>query len=266
MNTEKINTNQSEDDSKRLWDLLNPENDARLNASRANDVQAAFGRRVQRLSSEETKMSQKEFDRWEDEYTEYIDKTEEKTNETNPNYAKYCEVMAGIITYPGGGREKDLHNTIEAQAGNYYFDRKNALAQAINDSDESEEKKKAELAKIDEFVYAVYEHIDFKYMGRDEQLDYGPERYDAERTKVHNKAIRCLNAINDLAEKYDTRPFTPRNFNPSDTVPRNSQTQSEALLFRYDRDIVEEYYAIAFAEKEQQARAKLERNLRYGIV
>lgn len=266
MNTEKINTNESEGDRENPWEILNPEKDALFHAAEASEIQISFGNRLKMLNEAETKMTEKEFNRWEDEYAEEFAIAKDKTNETNPTYAKFCDVMSKAIAYPGGGREKDLHNTIEAQAGNYYFDRKNALAQAINESDKSDEEKAAELTQIDDFVLAVYEHIDYKYMGREEQLEYGPERYDAERTRVHNKAIKCLNAINNLAKDYGTRPFTPRNFNSSDAVLRSSQTQSEALLFRYDRDIVEEYYAIAFADKEQRAKARLERNLRYGIA
>lgn len=265
MNNEKVDQNET-GDGVNPWDLLNPENDAIFHAKEAHDTQIIFGKRIQKLAESETKMTQKEFEKWEDEYAEEYTKAESKIYEANPSYDKYCEVMSSAIVYPGGGREKDLHNTVEAQAGNYYFDRKDALAEAINDSDKSDDEKKAELAKIDDFISAVYDHIDYKYMGRDEQLDFGPERYDAARTLAHNQAIRCLNNINDLARTYGTRPFTPRNFNPSDVVSRSSQTRDEALVFRYDRDIVEEYYAIAFADKEQRAKARLERNLRYGIA
>jgi hypothetical protein len=38
-----------------------------------------------------------------------------------------------------------------------------------------------------------------------------------------------------------------------------SQTPAESTRMRYDRDVVEEYYAIAFSDKEQQYARRRER-------
>jgi hypothetical protein len=125
---------------------------------------------------------------------------------------------------------------------------------------------KAEDGKVlDNFANAVYFHLDLKGMSRDEVEDYGFERYESTRTMVHNNAIKLLNKLNFLSEKYGTKAFTMRDFMPSDRVERKMQTQSQSIIMRADRDIVEEYYAMAFPDAARKAEAKMNRNHSYGL-
>lgn len=262
-NNESIDKNSEEVNS---WsEMMAPEDDARWYARQACDTQKAFKSRIQKINESNEKMSQKEFEKWEDEYKEDYDKATKKLYSVNSNFGTYCDVMKETVAYPGYAQEELLHDTIEARAGEYYYERKDALKNAIDSADISDEEKKGYLEKMDDFVASVFKHIDFKYITREEQLDYGSERYDDDRTRAHNAAIRNLNTINDVARKFKVRPFTARNFSPSDVVSRNRQTPAQATIFRYDRDIVEEYYAIAFSDRVNQAKRRLERDMRFGF-
>ena len=95
----------------------------------------------------------------------------------------------------------------------------------------------------------VYHHVAFKRMTRYEQRSKygsGGHEYENARTNAHNDVIEHLNRLNNLARKYGTTPFTPRNFWKS---IKTKQTDSVARRMRYDRDVVEEYYAIAFSRE-----------------
>ena len=85
-----------------------------------------------------------------------------------------------------------------------------------------------------------------------------------ERTMAHNNVIKHLNGLNDLARKYHVRPFTVRNFCPSDARPKGKQTPAIADLMTYDRYSVQSYYVIAFSSEERKRQAIQERNNRYG--
>ena len=247
------------------WDVLSSESDAIWEAKQAREIQKDLGDRIKTLADKNEKISQKEFERWEEEYDEQYSLADDRLHEEGADFTKYCDVMVNTVAYPGSGRENDLKGTVEAYAGNYYFDRKQALENAIKESDKTEKEKEKDISALDNFVSAVYTHIDYKYATQDEQRDYGIERFDRDRTRAHNEAMKQLNNINDLAREYGTKPFTVRNFHPSDTVSKNRQTQAESTIFRYDRNIVEEYYAYAFASKVSRAEAQMKHRMEHGI-
>ena len=88
------------------------------------------------------------------------------------------------------------------------------------------------------------------------------EKYDSDRTFAHNMTIRLLNELNDLARRvYHTTPFTPRNFWTSEKDMKK-QTPAESTRMRYDRDVVEEYYSIAFSEEVLKRNRQLQRQMR----
>jgi hypothetical protein len=156
--------------------------------------------------------------------------------------------------------EATLHETIEAQAGAYYRDRARALREAIRASDDPHKEEDEDV--LYGFFAAVSRHLDYKYMTpEDIRLSYGKDyhEYDQDRTFAHNNAIRQLNKLNDLARKYGTTPFTPRQFWTSE---KKDQTPAVSKRMRYDRDVVEEYYAIAFSEEVAKRDRLLARALR----
>lgn len=139
-----------------------------------------------------------------------------------------------------------LHETIEAQSGHFFHERARALRDAINNNaDLTEAEKKRQLDKIDALWEQASRHMNFKNMTREDVRGYGSEYYERSRTLVHNGTIRALNDLNDLARSYKLKPFTPRNFWPSDGS-RKEDPEPIKRRMRYDRDLVEEYYAIAF--------------------
>ena len=226
-------------------------------ADSARDIEKQFGERIGALGGEQ--MSQKEFERWEQDYAEYCNNMENKIHQFPISFQDECEVKRKIVAYPGAGREAELKNTIEAQAGNYYYERRTALKKAIEESGKSDEEKEKELLKIEEFYSSVMEHVELKWMTPDDVNDYGPDRYERRRTQVHNDAMKNLNRLNILCDSYRMTPFTARNFCPSDASDASHRTGAEATLMRYDRDIVEEYYAIAFPDASKKAEARYRR-------
>ncbi len=257
---EKIPNNSSTN-----WDILSSESDAVWGAKQAREIQKDFGNRLKSLEESGSKMSEKEFEMWEDDYGNEYNSASEKLEEEGVRFDKYCDSMVNAVAYLGNNREKELKYTVEAYAGNFYHERKNALKNAIENSSESEEKKQQDKEAMDDFVSAVLEHIDFKYATKEEEIEYGLDRFDNDRTRAHNNAIKKLNHINDLAREYGTKPFTVRNFNPSDLIDKNRQTESEIAIFLYDRHIVEEYYALAFSDKMSRAEAQMKNREKYGL-
>ena len=84
------------------------------------------------------------------------------------------------------------------------------------------------------------------------------QQFDERRTASHNDAIKHLNYLNDLARKYGTRPFTPRNFW---TSQNQRQTPAMSSHMSYDRHVFESFYTHAFGkESVDRIRRKHERN------
>lgn len=226
----------------------------------ALDVTKDFDRRKQTLESENQKMSKTEFEKWEDALSDeigYAKKELEKTDNTLETMAECAQHM--ILTTD----EEKTYKTIEAQAGNYYHERSAALKQAIESSGQSESKQ--DLDSIRKFYYAVVDHLDYRYPMPGEVERRGYEEFEKERTLSHNNLIKAFNDINDLARKYHVRPFTIRNFCPSDAREKKDQTPAVARLMKYDRYVLQSFYIAAFSSEEQQRKAKQERENRLGI-
>ena len=245
------------------WDLLNPENDARWHAKQAKEVEFSFAKRLDDLNR--SGMSLEEFEKWEDAFTDEYNPARAKAYEGYKDYEKFCDIMEETVAYPGSGREPDLRRTIEARAGLYFPARRRALMNAIGTSDRSSEQKKADQNVLRDFAEAVYTHMDWKNKSREKLASIGFKEADSLRTLAHNRVIKTLNKLNGIAESYGVRPFTPRDFLPSDAVPKNEQTKSESTIMRYDRDIVEEYYAYAFPAAAKEDEKKWKAYEKYGI-
>lgn len=226
----------------------------------ALDVTKDFDRRRQTLESENQKMSRTEFEKWEDALSDeigYAKKELEKTDNTLETMAECAQHM--ILTTD----EEKTYKTIEAQAGNYYHERSAALKQAIESSGQPESKQ--DLDSIRKFYYAVVDHLDYRYPMPGEVERRGYEEFEKERTLSHNNLIKAFNDINDLARKYHVRPFTIRNFCPSDARDKKDQTPAVARLMKYDRYVLQSFYIAAFSSEEQRRKAKQERENRLGI-
>ncbi|MBR3144059.1 hypothetical protein IKF12_02565 [Candidatus Saccharibacteria bacterium] len=222
------------------------------------DTELDFAKRSKAINDGGGKMSEKEFLEWEDGLEIDLRQAEHEERLGKLSFSQATEARQHMVAYYV---DTELHKTIEAQAGNYYDERDRALRQAIKDSGKPESEE--DLMYLNSFYPAVAHHLEYKYMTPSTIRDYGADRYERERTRAHNDAIRRLNGINDLARKYRTRPFTARNFATSDLVNKNAQSLATQRVMRYDRDIVEEYYAIAFSYEVRDIKAKFEHESKF---
>ena len=265
VNREYKSSNEWEDVAKLAKESWNKESDHATDYAAdfyraALDVTRDFDRRRQTLESENQKMSRTEFEKWEDALSDeigYARKELEKTDNSLETMAECAQYM--ILTTD----EEKTYKTIEAQAGNYYHERSAALKQAIESSGQSESKQ--DLDSIRKFYYAVVDHLDYRYPMPGEVERRGYEEFEKERTLSHNNLIKAFNDINDLARKYHVRPFTIRNFCPSDAREKKDQTPAVARLMKYDRYVLQSFYIAAFSSEEQRRKAKQERENRLGI-
>lgn len=220
----------------------------------ALEVQTDFRRRLELISQNGDEMSEKEFEKWEDYYADEISYAEDELKQWTdyrPETVAECKKSMILPTSNDG----ELSNTIEAQAGRFYFSRLSALREAIMSSNDPKAEEDLEYAKG--FYPTVLRHLDYVYMSEDDARDHGFAEYDQARTWAHNQVIRYLNGLNDLATKYHVRTFMARNLWPSDTRSKKDQTPAIANMMRYDRDIAGRYYTTAFsAEIEQRERAQ----------
>lgn len=265
VNREYKSSNEWEDVAKLAKESWNKESDHATDYAAdfyraALDVTRDFNRRRQALESEDQKMSKTEFEKWEDALSdelEFAGDELEKTDNTLETMAECAQYM--ILTTD----EEKTYKTIEAQAGNYYHERSAALKQAIESSGQPESKQ--DLDSIRKFYYAVVDHLDYRYPMPGEVERRGYEEFEKERTLSHNNLIKAFNDINDLARKYHVRPFTIRNFCPSDVRDKKDQTPAVARLMKYDRYVLQSFYIAAFSSEEQRRKAKQERENRLGI-
>ena len=233
--------------------------DAERQAIELGDLNRQFVAFRKRCQKEGRTISDKEFSIWEQrEYAESWQRLREYMNKcrvvTDEEEAEIEQPM--FFTYS----ESELHESIEAQAGNYYRERAHALRDTIIASNSPT--KEADENRLLSFYTYVNRHLNYRYMTPLEiRLDYNddPGGYDRDRTFAHNNLILELNALNDLAKKYGTTPFTPRNFW---TSAKRDQTAAVARRMRYDRDVVAEYCAVAFSEEVARRDRKLQREMR----
>ena len=204
--------------------------------------------------------SDAEFQIWENDYTQSWNRLQKRLQDGGISDDQEAELESEMFFTKD---ERLLHETVDAQCGKYYHERNQALRVAIETSDS--ETKETDLRTLSNFYASVAAHLEYKYMSpEDIRYRYGDDReafetYDRQRTDAHNSAIEHLNALNELAHRYGTHPFTPRNYW---TSRRRNQTPAVSRRMRYDRDVVEEYYAIAFSDKVAAEERRLARRMR----
>ena len=205
-------------------------------------------------------VSEKEFLIWEDDYANVWKLLNDGMRDAHIAYdmKKAASVQREMFFTKD---EKELHFTVEAQAGRFYRERAADLRSAIEASDNDEETKKKQLGLFTNFYQRINRHLELKAIPPDEVTNEFEDfdKYNALRTYVHNETIKGLNSLNDLARQYGLRPFTPRNFWTSE---EKDQSPDMGTRMRYDRDVVEEYYSIAFRDRAETAERRLLRSMR----
>ncbi|MBR3256330.1 hypothetical protein IKG10_01530 [Candidatus Saccharibacteria bacterium] len=229
---------------------------AKNHYTEAREIQDDFRRRLSIIGQNGDEMSQKEFEKWEDCIAGEIGYAKEELRQwTDSRLETVADCEKSML--PFSMSESDCSTTIEAQAGRFFNTRIQVLIKAIQEvirkSDgETIESGKNDLEYIRSFYPVVARYLDFLYMSKDDTAEYGYAEYDKDRTWAHNMVIKHINGLNDLAIKYGVRPLTIRNFWPSDIRRKNDQTLAVSRVMRYDRDVVEAYYTIAFSEDIKQ--------------
>ena len=203
-------------------------------------AEQAFDRRVKA-----NKISETEFMKWEDEGGGAFFKMKEA--EYDACYpSKYEKDREERISM------SDRTVTAEVYAGNFYEERTEILKQKILENPNPKERD-AQLKILGDLPDKVCSHIEAE---RDFDLKKIDERaYLNARKNVHNSLIRNLNEINKLADNYNVRRLTFRNFLTNDD--RYDEYKDIYLdtdgRYEYDRSSVEKYMRIAFADLYDQA-------------
>ncbi len=246
-----------------LYELLFSPDEIHREAENIKTIERQFSERLDKIATEGKRMSDKELKIWESELASAwgrIDSKIQSNEELSYDITKQADKEFPVFSYAPtkDGYDKAVHQTIEAQVGRFFHERERALRDAIESSDS--DKKEKDLEAITEFTKLVDKHIQMKEE-TDAHWETGGddwESFDRQRTRVHNDTIRALNRLNALSKQYGATPFTPRDFWPSDKLS-NSDKKDLATIrrARYDRDIVEEYYAIAFESKVKEAEERL---------
>lgn len=186
----------------------------------------------------ENKVSQNEYEKWEDDAKQSFTKIEKLENDCN--FKSLYEKDAAERLAAVDGRE-----SIEAYAGNFYEERNRNLVNAImnTDGDDKEDDKSI----VGELHQLVASYI---YASRDSEMRHmDPLTYQSRRQSRHNAVIRRINEINQLAEKYGVKRLTFRDFKTND-FPYNERldyTGETNARAEYDRSAVESYIRTAFS-------------------
>ncbi len=217
------------------------------------DTEAAFAKQLGRIAERQGRLTQKEFEIWEDDFASGWKRAQEQLDESGQHTAELeADAVSPLMT------DRNLSETIEAQAGNFYLQRNLDLKRAIELGDSTN--KDRELETVKSFFSSVQRHIEYKYQDPRQMDSWEAQQYDRNRTAAHNNMIRHLNSLNDLARKYHTRPFTPRNFWTSDAPQKTFQVQNR---MRHDRHQVEAYVEQAFTREVNDAKRRQERESRW---
>lgn len=203
-------------------------------------AEQAFDRRVKA-----NKISETEFMKWEDEVGGAFFKMKEAEYDAcyPSKYEKDREERISV---------SDRTVTAEVYAGNFYEERTEILKQKILENPNPKERD-AQLKILGDLPDKVCSHIEAE---RDFDLKKIDERaYLNARKNVHNSLIRNLNEINKLADNYNVRRLTFRNFLTNDD--RYDEYKDIYLdtdgRYEYDRSSVEKYMRIAFVDLYDQA-------------
>lgn len=159
-------------------------------------------------------------------------------------YEKDREESIGAVNY---------HMSVEVYAGNFYYERKNALKQKILQNENLEERDK-HLKILGDLHDKVCAHIECK---RDFELkSKDVDAFDEARKNAHNSLIRNMNQVNNLADEYGVRRLTFRNFLINDEKNYNKAYdiyRDTDARYDFDRSSVEKYTMIAFADLYKKA-------------
>lgn len=227
-------------------------------ATQLQATERAFGDQLDRSKARgEKHIGKKEYEIWERDFHENWTRLQNQVHLGNLD--ANAEATAEAPMFLSYNDQSVLSRTIEAQAAHFFSERYMELVNAIRSSGDA--KAKEDEAIVRGLYGVASEHIAWRTMTVDEIKNYGMKEADRARINSHNEVIRHLNAINDLAEKYNTTRFTARNFWPSN--PDKKQPPAIEHRLRNDRDIVEEYYQIAFEPEYRQAMKRLEDDRRY---
>ena len=226
--------------------------EAEFQATQIRSLGTAFEKQLARSKERgEKHIAKKEFEIWERDFREYWVRLQDQVHLGGLSALEEARAEAPMMK--NYSNQNVLAKNIEVQAAHFFDDRRRELLTAIRDS-------KDEHAADDEqivigFRRAAIDHIAWRTMPLDEIRSYGIKEADRARIFAHNNLIEHFNSINALAEKYGTIRFTPRDFWPSN--PDQKQPPEIENRMRNDRDIVEEYYQIAFAPEYRDAMNEL---------
>lgn len=241
------------------------EKDARAAAKDMRDTTINFAERLARAEDTDGKIPEADFIKWEDDYRLRWQDIQVDVHEIDAHSDKSLEARLENPMIPQKYKGKDnpnVYKTLEAQAGQYFDSRYASLIRAINNGPQEDAEAARKITR--EFNRAVEEHLEWKYMSQEEKEKIPNITYESERTKAHNAVIKAMNEMNALAERYNVRRFTARDFWSSDLVDRRVQTPEIAERMRYDRDIVEAYYDFAYSGEIERRNRRLEREIRSG--
>ncbi len=143
---------------------------------------------------------------------------------------------------------KKLNETIEAYSGNYYDERSRDLVNAIRNSDLSDDEKQQKIDYARNFWSAVLNHLDVMHQDMNNRTPdvLEAKRLDERRSNAHDDVIEYLNNLNDMAQEFHVRPFTPRYFWPKRRIDKNNATPEVDSRVKYDRYVVQAFYENAF--------------------
>lgn len=204
-------------------------------------TEAQFAKRTKTES-----ISEKEFLKWEDDanynYQKMIE-SEEKSNFSS-RYERDRTEKIGLL---------NPNESIEATAGDYYFERSRALNNAIKQSNSNTKEEDLEIVQSLFTFVAEYIYASIDYETRRHNVD----AYHQRRMGAHNELIKHLNRLNNLAEQYSVRRFTFRNFETNDSfryiraLDTGGYTDSRS---EYDRGTVASYCRRAFSDEFEKAK------------
>jgi hypothetical protein len=182
------------------------------------DLEYDFRRKLAKLRENNRRyISREEYEIYENDYADYWRIIDSKMDyldyhpeeREGAEFEAYYEAELFPDIDKADASSAEVKDSIEAQAGNFYGERSRALIRAIEASDSDTKEK--DLAAVKQFEISIAEHIDYRNDAKNKNVtDW--EKFDKERTKAHNDAIRHFNAINHLAKKYGTKPLFPRDF------------------------------------------------------
>lgn len=150
--------------------------------------------------------------------------------------------------------------SIEAASSIFYNERVAALKQKIEQNAATPEEAESQIDLLGNTWSKVKAYLDAT---KDiETMHSNINKYHSHRNTSHNAMIRQLNQMNDLAEKYQTERFTPRNFITNDYEYNEYRDKNHELYrrTRYDRDSVLGYFTGVFSDEFLRSQKYIERN------